>query len=453
MKKVLVIDDDTFMCDLLVNHLKQNKFEVKGTYTGRNGIKMVENNHFDIVLCDYRLPDTDGYKILQEIKSKKPLMPVIIMTAYAEIRMAVKLIKSGAFDYVTKPVQPEELLILINRALESKDDKENNVTFRNNFITGNSKAIQDVMKHVKVVAPTELTVLIEGETGSGKEFIAKAIHYASPRSKQPFVAVDCGAIPKELANSELFGHIKGAFTGAINNKIGYFEQAKGGTLFLDEVGNLPYENQIKLLRALQERFINKVGDNKVIKVDVRIITASNEDLLKQVEANEFREDLYHRLNGFKIHLPPLRERGDDIMEFAQFFIEKANKTFVKSITGISEEAKELVYRYPWHGNIRELQNVMNRAVLLSRSDIINADVFPEEIRFNKLHAGHRISNAQGNYKDVTELKEATLITEKEVITNALVESNYNKSKAAKMLNIDRKTLYNKIKQYEIDILK
>ncbi len=453
MRKVLVIDDDTFMCDLLVNHLKQNNFDVKGTYTGRNGIKLVESNHFDIVLCDYRLPDTDGYKILQEIKSKKPLIPVIIMTAYAEIRMAVKLIKSGAFDYITKPVQPEELLIIINRALEPKDEKENNVTFRNNFITGNSKAIQDVMKHVKVVAPTELTVLIEGETGSGKEYIAKAIHYASARSKQPFVAVDCGAIPKELANSELFGHIKGAFTGAINNKMGYFEQAKGGTLFLDEVGNLPYENQIKLLRALQERFINKVGDNKVIKVDVRIITASNEDLLKQVEANEFREDLYHRLNGFKIHLPPLRDRGEDIMEFAQFFIEKANKSFNKSVTEISDETRELIYKYPWHGNIRELQNVMNRAVLLSKTDTINADVLPEEIRFNKLHPGHRNSNSQMNYKDVTELKEATLITEKEVITNALVESNYNKSKAAKMLNIDRKTLYNKIKQYEIDILK
>ncbi len=452
MRKILVIDDDTFMCDLLVNHLKQNGFEAKGTYTGRNGVKQVETTPFDIVLCDYRLPDSDGYQILQEIKSKKPLLPVIIMTAYAEIRLAVKLIKSGAFEYITKPVQPEELLSIINRALEPKDEKETSVTFRNNFITGKSKAIQDVLQHVKVVAPTELTVLIEGETGSGKEFIAKAIHYASSRSKGPFVAVDCGAIPKELANSELFGHIKGAFTGAINNKMGYFEQAKGGTLFLDEVGNLPYENQIKLLRALQERFINRVGDNKVIKVDVRIITASNEDLLKQVEDNEFREDLYHRLNGFKIHLPPLRDRGDDIMEFAQFFIEKANMAFNKSVTGIDEEAKKLIYKYSWHGNIRELQNVMNRAVLLSKSDFIKADTLPDEIRFNNLQQGPQ--NSSGiSYRDVTELKEATLITEKEVITNALVESNYNKSKAAKMLNIDRKTLYNKIKQYEISILK
>ncbi|QGY42962.1 response regulator [Maribellus comscasis] len=450
MKKVLVIDDDTFMCDLIVNHLKQNNFEAKGTYTGRNGIKLIEKNNFDIVLCDYRLPATDGFKILQELKSKKPLLPVIIMTAYAEVRMAVKLIKSGAYDYITKPVQPEELLRIINKALESTDERETSNSFREKFITGKSKAIQGVMQHVKVVAPTDLTVLIEGETGSGKEYVAKAIHYASKRSKKPFVAVDCGAIPKDLANSELFGHIKGAFTGAINNKVGYFEQAKGGTLFLDEVGNLSYENQVKLLRALQERFINKVGDNKVIKVDVRVITASNDDLLKLVETNEFREDLYHRLNGFKIHLPPLRERGEDMLEFASFFIEQANRAFEKSVEGIDEDAKKLMFKYNWHGNIRELQNVVNRAVLLSKSDVIQADVLPDEIRFNNLQTGGRQNNFSG-HRDVKELKEATLITEKEVITNALIESNYNKSKAAKILNIDRKTLYNKINQYDIEI--
>jgi two-component system response regulator HydG len=452
MKKVLVIDDDTFMCDLLVNHLKQHGFEAKGTYTGKNGIKMVEENHFDIVLCDFRLPNTDGFKVLQKIKSKKPLLPVIILTAYAEVRMAVKLIKSGAFDYVTKPVQPEEIIKLINKALNPKDEAEDSTTFSNNFVTGSSEAIQKVMQHVKVVAPTDLTVLIEGETGSGKEYIAKAIHYASKRRDKPFVAVDCGAIPKELANSELFGHIKGAFTGAINNKVGYFEQAKGGTLFLDEVGNLPYENQVKLLRALQERYINKVGDNKVIKVDVRIITASNEDLKKQVEVNEFREDLFHRLNGFKLTVPPLRERGDDILEFARFFIEKANASFNKSVKGLDEAAQKLFFKYKWFGNLRELQNVINRAVLLAPSDLITADVLPDEIRFDNLSFGVGNNNSH-EHENVTELKEATLITEKEVITNALEEANYNKSKAAKILKIDRKTLYNKIKQYDIQIMK
>lgn len=452
MKRILVIDDDTFMCDLLVNHLNQSGFEVQGTYSGKNGVKLVENNHFDVVLCDYRLPNTDGYEVLKQIKSKKPLLPVIIMTAYAEIRMAVKLIKSGAYDYVTKPVQPEEIKILINKALESKEGKETQSDFQNNFVTGNSKEIKEVMKLVKIVAPTDLTVLIEGETGSGKEYIAKAIHYASARSKKPFIAVDCGAIPKELANSELFGHIKGSFTGAINNKMGYFEQAKGGTLFLDEVGNLPYENQVKLLRALQERFINRVGDNKVIKVDVRIITASNEDLAKLVEANEFREDLYHRLNAFKIQLPPLRSRGDDLMEFANFFVERANRAFNKSVLGFDDETTTLIHRYAWHGNIRELQNVINRAVLLSQGDVIKPEVMPNEIRYYGMHAGGR-NDFSNNRSEITELKQATLVTEKEVIINALIESNYNKSKAAKMLNIDRKTLYNKIKQYEIEILK
>jgi two-component system, NtrC family, response regulator HydG len=452
MKKVLVIEDDTFMCDLLVNHLKQNGFYVEGTYTGRNGIKLIENNNFDVVLCDYRLPNTDGYEILQKIKSKKPLLPVIIMTAYAEIKMAVKLIKAGAFDYVTKPVQPEEIINLINKALESKEERETHTSFKENFITGDSKTMRKVMELIKIVAPTDLTVLIEGETGSGKEYIARAIHYASARSHKPFVAVDCGALSKDLANSELFGHIKGSFTGAISNKTGYFEQAKGGTLFLDEVGNLPYENQMKLLRTLQERFINRLGDDKTIKVDVRIITASNEDLWKQVEANQFREDLYYRLNAFKIQLPPLNERGEDIMEFARFFIEKANKNFNKSVSGFDEEARALVYKYDWPGNIRELQNVITRAVLLSRDSAIKADVLPDEIRFSNFQPFSQ-SNSSPNNNEVTELKQATLITEKEVIIQALMESKYNKSRAAKILNIDRKTLYNKIKQYQIEILK
>ncbi len=452
MKKILVVDDDTFICDLLVNHLRQNGFEVKGTYTGKNAIKLVENNHYDVVLCDYRLPNTDGYEVLQKIKAHKPSLPVIIMTAYAEIRMAVKLIKSGAFDYVTKPVQPEEIINLINKALEPKGGKEIQSTFQDKFITGESEKIREVMNLVDIVAPTDLTVLIEGETGSGKEYIARAIHAASARKKHPFVAVDCGTIPKELANSELFGHIKGSFTGAIDNKTGYFEQAKGGTLFLDEVGNLPPENQVKLLRALQERIINRVGDNKVIKIDVRIITASNEDLLKQVEEGYFREDLYHRLNAFKIQLPPLRDRGDDIMVFAHAFIDAANKAFNKSVSGFDDEALALINKYDWPGNIRELQNVINRSVLLSRDDLIKPEFLPDEIRFNSLHPGRSLSTKPDN-DEVRELKQATLITEKEVIINALMESKYNKSKAAKMLNIDRKTLYNKIKQYEIEILK
>ncbi len=453
MKKILVIEDDAFMCDLLVNHLQQSGFEVKGAYTGKSGIKLMKEGHFDIVLCDYRLPNTDGYEVLQQIKAKKPSVPVIIMTAYAEIRMAVKLIKSGAYDYVTKPVQPEEIIHLINKAIGSRKEKETGRSFTDNFISGSNKAMQEVMELVKTVAPTGLTVLIEGETGSGKEYIARAIHYASARNKQPFVAVDCGTIPKDLANSELFGHIKGSFTGAVSDKSGYFEQARGGTLFLDEVGNLPHENQMKLLRTLQERTINRLGDDKMIPVDVRIITASNEDLWKLVEAKRFREDLYHRLNAFKIELPPLRERGEDIMVFAQFFIERANKSFNKSVAGFDEGARKQIFQYDWPGNIRELQNVVTRAVLLARGERITADVLPDEIRFNQLQSASPSQASLNKRNDVTELKEATLNTEKELIVNALVEAGYNKSRAAKMLNIDRKTLYNKIKQYNIEVAK
>jgi two-component system response regulator HydG len=450
MKRILVIDDDTYICNLLVNYLEQNGYQAEYSLSGKKGIKLIEKNEFDLVLSDFRLPDSDGMEVLQRIKELKPYLPVIIMTAYADVRMAVKLIKSGAFDYVTKPIQPEEILSLINRATANNSKIETSATFGKDFIVGKSKGIQQVMQHVKVVAPTDITVLIEGETGSGKEYIAKAIHYASNRSTKPFVAVDCGAIPKELANSELFGHIKGAFTGAINDKVGVFEQAKGGTLFLDEIGNLPYENQIKLLRALQERVISRVGDNKDIEVDVRLIAATNDDLIEQLKNNDFREDLYHRVNGFKIKLPALRQRGEDILEFADFFIAKANKEFNKQVISLDEHVKELFLQYEWYGNIRELQNIINRAVLLTQGQVIKPDVLPQEITQLSNQQNGDISKKTVNNHD---LKEATEITEKEVIIDALKKTKYNKSKAAKILNIDRKTLYNKIKQYEIEISK
>jgi two-component system response regulator HydG len=450
MKKILVIDDDTYMCNLLVNYLNQHGYQTEGAFNGANAKKIIEKNEFDLILCDYRLPDSDGLKILQHVKTKKPLIPVVIMTAYSDVRMAVKLIKSGAYDYVAKPIHNEEILQLVNRALTASRKKETSTSFQEGFITGKSKRIKEVLHHVQLVAPSDITVLIEGETGSGKEYIARAIHYTSKRKDKPFIPVDCGAIPKELANSELFGHIKGAFTGAINDKKGYFEQAKGGTIFLDEVGNLPHENQVKLLRALQERIISRVGDSKSLKVDVRLIAASNEDLIELVNTNEFREDLYHRLNGFKIRIPALRDRGKDVLVFADFFITQANRSFHKQVTGIDQSAQELLLAYQWYGNIRELQNVINRAVLLSTGNEIKAEHLPDEIRYSHLQTLHRQERSDLSRNGITELKEATLITEKEVIANALIKSNFNKSKAAKMLNIDRKTLYNKIKLYKID---
>jgi two-component system response regulator HydG len=449
-KNILIIDDDTYICNLLSNYLNQKDYDTDVAYTGNSARKLITKKHFDLVLCDFRLPDSDGLKMLAFIKSLRPAIPVIIMTAYAEVKMAVEMIKQGAFDYITKPLQPEEVLNIISKALITGQGNLTVSSFGSKFITGKSEKIKEVMQQVEVVAPTDVTVLVEGETGSGKEYIARAIHFKSKRKDKPFIAVDCGAIPKELANSELFGHIKGAFTGAINDKKGVFEQAKGGTLFLDEVGNLPHANQVKLLRALQERIITRVGDNKAIKVDVRLIAASNESLFRKVEKGNFREDLYHRLNGFKIQIPALRHRKEDIMEFVSFFISEANKAFNKSIQHLDNPSVELIMNYYWHGNLRELQNVINRMVLLSRGETLTADLLPDEIRFNSFQkAGADSFSFPEN--EVPDLKSATLITEREVIQNALIKTNNNKSKAAKLLNIDRKTLYNKIKLYNLEV--
>lgn len=455
--KILVIDDDTYICSLLVDFLKQNGYTSKGASNGSSARKLINKSYYDVVLCDFRLPDSDGTEILRYIKSISSSTQVIIMTAYSDVRMAVNLIKSGAFDYVTKPIQPEEILQLIKKAGEKKNVNYTNnklsTSFHDNFITGKSKWMQNVMKEIAAVASTDVAVLIEGETGSGKEYIARAIHYASHRRDKAFVAVDCGAIPKDLANSELFGHVKGAFTGAISNKTGLYEQANGGTLFLDEVGNLLHENQLKLLRTLQEGIIHKVGDNKPIKVDVRIISASNVSLLEKIGSYEFRDDLYHRLNGFKIVLPALRERKEDIMEFTRFFIKKANMLFNKNVKDVDNDVRDLFLKYDWYGNIRELQNIVFRTVLLSTTALITTDLLPDEIKSGKRQADIKTGNLGINFYDITELKEATLLTEKEVISNALEKSNYNKSKAARMLNIDRKTLYNKIRLYKIDLSK
>jgi two-component system response regulator HydG len=453
MNRILVVDDDNYICTLLVNYLNRNGFEAEGAMTGSHGMKLFAKQEFDLVLCDFRLPDSDGFRMLQYFRSQKPLCPVIIMTAYADVKTAVRSIKAGAFDYVTKPIQTEEIIQLIKRSLESgTTQNEDGNSFMKGFIAGKTRQIQEVMRLVSVVAPTDLTVLLEGETGSGKEYIARAIHYRSKRKDKPFIPIDCGAIPKELANSELFGHIKGAFTGAINDKLGFFEQARGGTIFLDEVGNLPHENQVKLLRALQERIITRVGDSKNIKVDIRLITATNEDLIKLVDSGEFREDLYHRINGFKINIPALRERKQDILEFAGYFIRQANAAFGKKVSGLDDSTRDIFLNYEWFGNIRELQNVINRAVLLSEAEIIYPEALPDEIRYHYMQAGKQKKHDL-QQKGVPELKEATLVTEREVISNALIKSNYNKSQAAKMLNIDRKTLYNKIKLYGIKLEK
>jgi two-component system response regulator HydG len=357
-KRILIIDDDTYICGLLENFLSANGYVTDTAFSGSTGVKKINEYEYDLILCDYRLPDSDGLKILSLSRKKNLFTPIIIMTAYADVKMAVKLIKMGAFDYVTKPIYPEEILQLVNKSLVPETTRLTPKTFEKQFITGESPQFRSILQDIQSVSPTDVTVLIEGETGTGKEYVARAIHYKSKRYNKPFIAVDCGALPHDLANSELFGHVKGAFTGAIVDKRGYFEQAHGGTLFLDEIGNLSLENQLKMLRVLQEKAVCRLGDEKKIDVDIRIIVATNDDLKENLKHNTFREDLYHRINVVKLKLPPLRERKEDILLFAEKFIENSNREFGKEIKGISDDAKAILVNYPWHGNIRELENVI-----------------------------------------------------------------------------------------------
>ncbi|MGQ8335998.1 sigma-54-dependent transcriptional regulator [Sunxiuqinia sp. A32] len=449
MSKILIIDDDTFICEILKKQLISKGYEVETAFSGKTGMLAIRNTTFDLVLCDYRLPDTNGLELLQKIKAISTDTIVVIITAYADVRQAVKLMKMGAEDYITKPLQQEEIFSLIKNKLKTRDEFEQvNDQFYSNgeFVIGESSAMRSVVNLARRVAPTNMAVLIQGETGTGKEYVARFIHQHSKRHDKPFVAVDCGAIPKDLANSELFGHVKGSFTGAIQDKEGVFQQANGGTLFLDEIGNLSYEIQVRLLRVLQEKQVSRLGENKFKKVDVRVITASNDDLIEEVELDKFREDLYHRVNEFKISLPPIRERQEDIMLFANYFIRMANSELGQRVQKLNEETKEIFKQYQWHGNLRELKNVVKRAVLMSVGNEITRECLPVEI------IQQASSLVGSNDFDIgnSKLKDASSEFEKQLIVRTIREAGFNKSKAARLLKIDRKTLYNKIKQYGIE---
>ena len=450
MHRILVIDDDTYICKLLSNYLNKNGYDSDLAFNGISAQKKIDENQYNLVICDYRLPDRNGFDILRHVKKKDPGIPVIIMTAYKDLATAVRLIKSGAFDYITKPLIHEELLDLIKEATIQKEESSPQINFQQDFIRGRSKKFKEILEHVRIVSPVNMSVIIEGETGSGKEFIARAIHFNSKRKNGPIIAVDCGALPKGLVNSELFGHIKGAFTGAIYDKKGLFEQANGGTLFLDEIGNLDAENQMKLLRVLQENTLTRVGDTKKLKVDVRLLVATNVDMLEEMENGRIREDLYHRLNEFKITVPPLRFRGEDVLVYADAFLNRAAVRFDKQIQGYDQEVRDILLDYSWPGNIRELKNVITRAVLLSRTSLITLNEIPDEIKTSQAIQQNIDIPAAGSPFE-TNLKDAAISAEKEAIIQALVKNNYNKSQAARYLEIDRKTLYNKIKQYNISL--
>ncbi|MDB4921723.1 sigma-54 dependent transcriptional regulator [Mucilaginibacter sp.] len=443
MAKILIVDDDLTFSQLLQGFLQKHGHNITTAQNIKAGLKLISQNTFDLLLLDYRLPDGIGLDLLIKTRESGSVVPVIIMTSFNDVRTAVKAIQSGAFDYITKPVNPEELLMIMSDALGEK--KEQPVAAHGDqpeFIKGNSHDSDKLYEHIDVVAPTDMAILLQGETGTGKEYVARIIHRQSKRSSKPFVAIDCGALSKDLAASELFGHIKGAFTGAIADKKGMFEYADGGTLFLDEVGNLSYDVQVKLLRALQEKVIQPLGSNKQIPVNVRIITATNDDLVNSVSGGDFRQDLYHRINEFKIQLSPLRARGSDIDTFIKHFINLANTELGRNVSNLSPEAKEILHKYDWPGNLRELKNVIKRMVLLSHDDIAGADTLPDEMLFS-------VSNNIPQNRE-SDLKAQNEVNEKQLIQKTLIQVKYNKSKAAKLLNIDRKTLYSKIERYGLD---
>ena len=461
-KRVLIIDDDMDMCSLLSRFLSRSGYETEVAYSGQKGLAKFQEDSFDAVLCDFRLGNMDGKEVLLSVKKIKPDAIVLIITGYSDIKTAIDVIKQGAFDYITKPLIPDEVLSVLNKALEQpalSQEEKGNATKpkvpgkyqKQEFLIGEAPATKDLYQQIEIVAPTNYSLILYGESGTGKEVVAKTIHRLSHRKDKPFVAMDCGTLSKELAGSELFGHVKGAFTGASSDKEGHFELANGGTLFLDEVGNLSVDIQAALLRVIQERKFKRVGGNKEMDVDVRIIVASNENLQDAYQKGKFREDLYHRFNEFSINLPPLRNRRQDIPAFADFFLQKTNEELGKDVKGFEPEVIDMFLKYSWPGNLREFRNVVRRAVLLTQGELISPKTLPWEItNTNPLTATQEPAKEQATItikKDIG-LKGAASKAEYEAIMNVLKEVKFNKKKAAEVLNIDRKTLYNKLKSYE-----
>ncbi|WP_142684759.1 sigma-54-dependent transcriptional regulator [Chitinophaga polysaccharea] len=477
MKNILIIDDEINICTLLSKFLGKHGFDVDTTMTGGAALKMLKEKTYDLVLCDYRLKDTDGAQLLQDIHQINPSTIVIIITGYTDVRVAVEMVKNGAYDYLSKPLYPDEILNLVHKAFAHKEAEQERRASRpvesgsepevvretllsrnqddknNKYVYGESEGAKELIRQIKLVAPTDYSVIIFGETGTGKESVAHLIHHHSKRSQQPFVALDCGSLSKELAASELFGHEKGSFTGAINTKIGAFEQAQGGTLFLDEISNLSYDIQVALLRVLQEKVIRRVGSLKEVPIDVRIIVASNEKLSESVQRGKFREDLFHRLNEFTIYIPPLRERREDLPLFTTAFVNQVERELDKSCGKISSEVWDCFQQYNWPGNIRELKNVIRRACLLTpEMEDITMIALPLEMKesFNQVPEEVHVSGELALISNDNDLKTVALQAEYNKIINVLKEVKYNKTKAAQVLNIDRKTLYNKLRLLNIN---
>lgn len=458
MTKILIVEDDLAFGTMIQTWLKKKGFDVDKATSVKAALRLLEENSKpNLILSDLRLPDHDGLTLLQWLRKQNIHIPFIVMTSYAEVQNAVLAMKSGATDYIAKPFHPDILLEKMQEALKSgasenesttrsksasgnapkekapadapKDTKEADVP---KYIEGESEASKRLYSFVRLVAPTPMSVLILGASGTGKEYVAHRIHELSQRAGKPFVALDCGAIPKDVAASEFFGYAKGAFTGAEQDKKGAFEMANGGTLFLDEMGNLSYEVQVQLLRALQERKIRPLGSTKEIDIDIRLVCATNENLAQRVAEGKFREDLYHRVNEFAIDMPELKDRGSDIFLFANLFIKHANQELGRDVIGLDGKASEKIASYNWPGNLRELNNVMKRATLLAKGNYIGVS---------------ELEQCMSHLRPTESLVLHDEQTEQQRIANALKAAGGNKSKAALLLAVDRKTLYNKMKKY------
>ena len=454
MKSILIVEDDITYGMMLKTWLGKKGFQVASVSSIARAQKHLGTEGADLILSDLRLPDKDGIDLLKWLGEQGLSIPLIMMTSYADIQSAVQAMKLGASDYVAKPVNPDELLKKISEAVkqpaasprqapssgkgESTHQKNAGNTPSSDYLEGESDAAKQLYNYVGLVAPTNMSVLINGSSGTGKEYVAHRIHQLSKRNDKPFIAVDCGSIPKELAASEFFGHVKGSFTGALTDKTGAFVAANGGTIFLDEIGNLSYEVQIQLLRALQERKIRPVGSTQEISVDIRLVSATNENLEQAIEKGTFREDLYHRINEFTLRMPDLKERKEDILLFANFFLDQANKELDKHLIGFDAKASQALMNYHWPGNLRQMKNIVKRATLLAQSSFITL-----------LELGTELLETPASSNTSIALRNEE--TEKEHILEALRQTGNNKSKAAQLLNIDRKTLYNKLKLYNIDL--
>ena len=439
MLSILIVEDDITFSLMLTTWLGKKGFVVRSSSSVSDAKRRLGEEAFDLVISDLRLPDSDGIDLLKWLKNTHPSLPLIMMTSYAEIQTAVQAMKLGAADYIAKPLNPDELLGKIKELVHVDEKAPTRVPVSSApdlYIEGQSQAARQLYEHVRLVAPTDMSVLVTGASGTGKEYIARRIHEQSNRSKAPFVAVDCGAIPKELAASEFFGHVKGSFTGAIENKTGAFVAAQGGTIFLDEIGNLTYEVQVQLLRALQERKVKPIGSNQEIAINVRLISATNENLRQAIEKGDFREDLYHRINEFTIRIPDLKERKEDLLLFANHFLDLANSELQKDIIGFDNDTMQLFQSYSWPGNLRQMKNVIKYATLLATGRYITRKELPEELTENlSSHTNIQLKNVEH---------------ERDLIRKALQECGNNKTRAAQLLGIDRKTLYNKLKIYQLD---